>query len=768
MGRIGFFLAGVGIAALAAPAFAQDAPPQTPPEGPGLQDIVVTAQRRSERLQDVPVAITAAGAQQLATARVENIANVAAISPSVQFTAGNISTSTANIQIRGLGTTGNSRSFEGAVGVFIDGVYRTRAAAALQNFNDIDNLQILRGPQGTLFGKNTSAGAVLISSTAPELDRVEGKYEIGYGNFDTFLAKGAVNVPLSENAAIRVAGLYSTRDGIYKDVNTGKRLNGDETYAFKGQFLFEPVDTVKIRLIGDYSRGHGACCYATSNLVDGPTQPLVDALTLALGLKTPSTRLKDYEVALNHPGNQVVKDYGGTLLTDIELGGDTLKSVTALRKFSVIQTDVDPDFSGADIFSLDEDFASRFFSQELTYNGKISSLNANYVLGAFYSNEKLSMARATRWGSQGQVYWDTLLSAAGLPPGTVYAAPGTWATEAMGGRSRSYAAFAHFDFKVGDKWNLIAGLRYSIEKKSGFFFNPFYRSEPNDVFRVLGVQPGPAYNASRTDKALSGTFGIQYHPSRDAMIYLTYNRGFKAGGVNMDANAAGLPANNPAEVPGATPLDPTYRPEKVDAVELGAKIEYLDRRARTNVAVFYNHVSDLQVAQFIGLQFAVLNAKSAETYGLEIENLFKINDAVTLGLDGTWLPKAAFGDDPNIDPVLSGHRFRYASKFTGNATVNLDQPITDDLSLTGRVQYQYTGPQLYNTASLVRRSAVSLVNANLGIKSGRGGWQVEAWVQNLFDKIYGTFAFNTPLQTGDENVYLAAPRTFGLTLRGNF
>ena len=291
MGRIGFFLAGVGIAALAAPAFAQDAPPQTPPEGPGLQDIVVTAQRRSERLQDVPVAITAAGAQQLATARVENIANVAAISPSVQFTAGNISTSTANIQIRGLGTTGNSRSFEGAVGVFIDGVYRTRAAAALQNFNDIDNLQILRGLQGTLFGKNTSAGAVLISSTAPELDRVEGKYEIGYGNFDTFLAKGAVNVPLSENAAIRVAGLYSTRDGIYKDVNTGKRLNGDETYAFKGQFLFEPVDTVKIRLIGDYSRGHGACCYATSNLVDGPTQPPVATRSTARAKSAASTSI---------------------------------------------------------------------------------------------------------------------------------------------------------------------------------------------------------------------------------------------------------------------------------------------------------------------------------------------------------------------------------------------------------------------------------------------------------------------------------------------
>lgn len=774
MGRIGFFLAGVGIAALAAPAFAQDAsaPPQTPPqdaqEAGGLQDIVVTAQRRSERLQDVPVAITAADSQQLATARVENISNVAAISPSVQFTSANISTSTANIQIRGLGTTGNSRSFEGAVGVFIDGVYRTRAAAALQNFNDIDSLQILRGPQGTLFGKNTSAGAVLVSSAAPRVDRVEGKYEIGYGNFDTFLGKGAVNVPLSDNAAIRVAGVYSRRDGFYKDVNTGKHLNGDETYAFKGQFLFEPTDTIKIRLIGDYSHGEGACCYANSNLVDGPTQPLVDALTQALGLKTPSSRLSDFETALNHPGNQVVKDYGGTLLTDIEFGGDTLKSVTALRKFSVVQSDVDPDFSAADIFSLDEDFSSRFFSQELTYNGKISSLNANYVLGAYYSNEKLRMARDTRWESQAQVYWDTLLSAAGVPAGTVYAAPGTWAEERMGGRARSYAAFAHFDFKVAEQWNIIAGLRYSVEKKSGFFFNPFYRSQPNDVFRVLGVQPGPAYDARTTDKALSGTFGIQYHPSRDAMIYLTYNRGFKAGGINMDANGAGVRANNPAEVPGAIPLDPVYRPEKVDAVELGAKVEYLDRRARTNVAVFYNHIDDLQVAQFVGLQFAVLNAKSAKTYGLEVENLFQVTDTVTLGLDGTWLPKAAFGNDPNIDPVLSGHRFRYASKFTGNATVNLDQPVTDDLRVTGRVQYQYMSPQLLNTASLFRRSSASLVNANFGIKSERGGWQVEAWVQNLFDKTYSTFAFNTPLQTGDENAYLAPPRTFGLTLRGNF
>ena len=219
----------------------------------GLGDIIVTAQRRSENLQNVPIAITAASADMLAQARVDNIANIQAISPSITFRATNISSSTANVIIRGLGTTGNSRSFEGSVGVFVDGVYRTRAAAALQNFLDIDNLQVLRGPQGTLFGKNTTAGALLLASAKPT-DRIGGLVEMNYGNFNSVLVRGAANLPVTDTLAFRIAGLASTRDGFYTDAQTGRDLNGDATQAVKAQLMFEPSADFSIRLIGDYSK----------------------------------------------------------------------------------------------------------------------------------------------------------------------------------------------------------------------------------------------------------------------------------------------------------------------------------------------------------------------------------------------------------------------------------------------------------------------------------------------------------------------------------
>ncbi|HEX2813675.1 MAG TPA: TonB-dependent receptor [Sphingopyxis sp.] len=752
-------------------------------ESEGLGDIIVTAQRRSENIQNVPIAITAADSDALATARVENIANIQAISPSISFRVSNISSSSANVIIRGLGTTGNSRSFEGSVGVFIDGVYRTRAAAALQNFLDIDNLQVLRGPQGTLFGKNTTAGALLLSSATPALGDAEGMVDLGYGNYDSILARAAASVPLGDSAAFRIAGLASSRDGFYQDAATGRPLNSDRTQAVKAQLRVDPSDGISIRLIGDYSLSRGNCCYATSNYIDGPTQPLINALTAGLGLALPSTDLDDFEQTLNHEGRQRTEDYGGTLLATFGLGTGELKSVTALRKFKVTQNDTDPDFSGADIFTLDESFSSRFFSQELTYNGKIEALGADMVLGGFFSDEKLAMTRDLIWASQGQAFWNAALGASGVPANTAFAGPGQWAGEMMGGRAKSYAMFGHLDFALGDKVNLIAGLRYSIERKQGSFANDFYRSAVNDVFRLLGIQPGPAYDASTTDKALSGTLGIQYRPTDDVMLYATYNRGFKAGGVNMDANGAGTLVNNadafnaiPAPLraaffPGVTaqaPLSPVYKPEKVNAFEAGAKVEYLDRRARTNVAFFYYDLSNIQVAQFIGLRFTVLNAKSATDYGLEVENLFQITPALTLGLDGTWLPHAKYGVDPSIDPALSGQRFRYAPKFQGNATLSLDQPVTDRMNLTARVQYQYSGAQFINTASTTKRGSSGVLNANLGVKLPDSGLTLEAWGQNLTNKTFATLSFNTPLQTGDENAYLAPPRTYGIRLRASF
>ncbi|MEH3048181.1 TonB-dependent receptor [Sphingomonas adhaesiva] len=784
-------LAAVAGCCLSSGVYAQQAaaPPSPTPapaateESQGLGDIIVTAQRRAENLQNVPIAITAASADTLATARVDNIANIQAISPSITFRATNISSSTANVIIRGLGTTGNSRSFEGSVGVFIDGVYRTRAAAALQNFLDIDNLQVLRGPQGTLFGKNTSAGALLLSSARPSTQRMEGMVDMGYGNFNSVLVRAAGNVPLTDTLAVRIAGLASTRKGFYTDAQTGRDLNGDATQAAKVQLLFEPSSDLSIRLIGDYSRGGGNCCYATSSFRAGPTQPLIDGLTTALGLRVPSANPSDWQQTLNGNGHQTITDYGGTALVDIGLGNGSLKWVTALRRFKVDQRDMDPDFSGADIFRYYENFESRFFSQEVTFNTRVEALNADMVLGGFYSDEKLNMGRTLPWAVQGQAYWDTVLGAAGIPAGTAQAPVGPWAIEDMHGKAKSYAGFAHLDFALGDRVNVIAGLRYSVEKKRGSFRNSYFDPSPLAVFKLLGVGPGPDYDRSTTDKALSGTFGLQFRPVDDVMLYATYNRGFKAGGVNIDANGAGTLVNNaavfnalPAAIragffPGVTaqaPLSPIYKPETVNAYEAGAKIEYLNRRARTNIAFFYYDLSNLQIAQFIGLRFTVLNARAATDYGVEMENLFQLTDSLTLGVDGTYIPHAKYANDANIDPVLSNSRFRFAPELSGNVALNLDQPVTDDMNLTARVQYQYTSGQLINTAGTSRQGPISLLNANLGVKIPSSKLTVEGWIQNLFDKTYFTQAFATPLQTGDENGYLGAPRTYGIRLRASF
>ncbi len=749
-----------------AAAFAQDAATQE--RGAGLGEIVVTAQRRSENIQDVPLSVTAADANTLAEARVINAENINVISPSIRLlSTGSPQSSSTNIQIRGIGTTGASRSFEGAVGVFIDGVYRTRSAQALQNFLDVESVQILRGPQGTLFGKNTSAGALLVTSVRPATEAISGNFEATYGNYDMYLVRGAVNVPISDQAAFRIAAMQTDRDGYLKDVNGGSH-NWMKDRSVKAQLLLEPSDGLTLTLIGDYARSTGDCCNGTVDAIDGPTQPLIDALSLANGLLPPtSDDWRDYQSTIPYSPMKV-EDYGGTLIVDIDVGPGTLRSVTGVRRYSMT-ADQDVDFSGAETMILPETFDSKFFSQDLTYTGKIEGpFNANYVVGAFFSDETIDLTRDLIWQSQAQIFWDTLFGESGVPAGTANAAPGRSSFEIMGGTAKSFALFTHWDVELNDKFNVIAGVRYSRERKTGYFSEDSYFRDPLfDPLALAGVMPGVPYHEKRTDNAISGTIGIQYRPTYDIMTYLTYNRGFKAGGVNMDVNGAAVPGSVIFGTPGQTGT-PLYKPEKVDAFEAGLKMDWLDHRARTNVAIFYNKLSDLQVAQYLGLQFTVLNAPSAKVYGMELEQIFKLNDVITLNAAGTWLPKADFGESALLGAPLSGRRFANAPKLAGNFTVNGEYDLNDAFALTGRIQVQYTSAVFTNTASNARQGGYALLNANIGLKSLSSGVQIEGWVQNLTDKRYLTGHFQTPFQAGDENSYVGAPRTFGVTVRAAF
>lgn len=750
----------------------------------GLGDIIVTAQRRSENLMDVPVAVTAVTADDLAAARVDNIANIGAISPSISFSTTNSPATSANIQIRGIGTVGNNVVFEGAVGVFVDGVYRSRAGQVLANFLDIGDLQILRGPQGTLFGKNTSAGALLLTSTRPSTTDFSANYELTVANYDTQLVRGAFNAPLNDKVGVRVAAMWSHNDGFIRNP-LGGSYNGGRSFGFKFQTLVEPSDSVRLHFIADYAESRNNCCYGNVDAVDGPTQPLINALSAAIGNPIVNGAPLRYRQALNRDTDQEVRDRGVTLIGEFDLAGGTLTSTTAYRRWDAPQRNSDADFTGADIVNIDGRFASKQVSQELVYNNSVGD-TADYVLGAYYAHEKIDTGRNFMWGTQAQAFWNAALAPRGIPPGFAQAPAGaTFSNEIEQGKSTSYAAFMHWTVHLGEQLSLIAGARYTREEKDGSFRDAAVPAVPRPVFTLLGLRPGPAYDRSTTDNALSGTLGLRYEFNSDATAYLTYSRGFKAGGVNLDGNAAGTVANNPAvdgtpfdPTPGVpnVPLDPTYRPEKIDGFEAGLKLRWLDGRARTSMAAFYNDISDLQVAQFLGLQFAIINAKSAKSYGAEIENEFQLTDGINLQLAGTWLPKADFGNDPrlgvpNANPVLgglAGRRFSRTPKFAGNAAINLDQPISSRLAITGRAAVQYVGSHYTNTANNLRQDSYTLLDFSIGLKAVDDRWGLSVYCSNCTDKRYLTQHFSTPLQTGDVNSYVGAPRQYGVMLRGKF
>lgn len=730
-----------------------------------LNQIVVTATRRATNLQETAIAVTSVDSEFMAEARVENIGDITSVSPSVTFRNTSNPATSANLQIRGIGTTGASRAFEGAVGVFVDGVYRSRPGAALQNFLDVGSLQVLRGPQGTLFGKNTSAGAILLESSMPVLGETGGDYSLTIGNYEAVTGSVTVNAPIGENAALRISAISANRAGFFENPNTGEDYNERRGNGLKAQLLYEPTDDFRIRLIADYARSDENCCFGTVDSNPGPIQDVVDQIIRERGLVPTSRRKDEYQSVLNYSPDQLVEDTGYTVKADWNVGPGKLSSVTALRQYKVDQT-TDADFSGADLLLLHEKFKSNFFSQEFSYSGEHgfgAEGNANYVAGVFYSDESIKSGRTGWWGEDLQrVYAFT------LPATLVFdASPGLRSVEVIEGNNESLAFFGQWDGRLNEKWGFTAGLRWSQEKKQGQFENLYYRPNPLDVYKVLGVQPAPHFNESKTDEAFSGTLGIQYHFNEDAMLYASYNRGFKAGGVNLDANAAGGFRQNPDYFPGAIPGDPRYDPEFVNAYELGLKTQFWDRRGRANFSAFYNDMTDLQVARFVGTQFQVLNAGTAEVYGLEVESALELNDILSLDAAITYLPEAQLGEDASLGPVLSGRRFAVAPELSGSVSLKLDKPISDTYSLVGRINQQYSGGYLTNNSNFLEQGGFGLLNFNLGVKSA-AGWTLEGWIQNAFDKRYVTNHFATTLQSGDNNAYMSAPRTYGVTLRGSF
>lgn len=404
------------------PAFAQDAPQnptalapeetQAQDEGYG-NDIIVTATRRSETVQDVPVAITAVGNELLENAGVKDIRGLEQLAPSLQTTTGQSAATGSSLSIRGIGTGGDNPGFEPAVGVFIDGVFRSRAGVALSELPELERVEVLRGPQGTLFGRNTSAGALSIFTAKPQFE-FGGYIEGSYGNYDAYELKGAVTGPVTDQIALRLDGGWRQRDGYIKDANSDRRINDLDRYYVRGQALIDAGD-LTFRLIGDYTETDEKCCGAV-NVVPGSFAPIIDAIAGAQGLDgiytgPPSDRTM--AISPNREFGERVKDWGVSGELNYDLGDFSLTSITAYRDWRALRNQ-DIDFSGIDR-AYREGYRVDLtdFTQELRFQGTLGPVD--FLLGGFYLNEKLDLRDTVRIGNDGNRYVDSIFSAALRP-----------------------------------------------------------------------------------------------------------------------------------------------------------------------------------------------------------------------------------------------------------------------------------------------------------------------------------------------------------------
>lgn len=429
-----YLMSGVALAVMpVSAAYAQDAASDAAAAAAAAQaatdegygdEIVVTATRREQSAQDVPLAVSVVGGEQLKIAGVTDIRGLKQLSPSLQATTGQSAATGAVLSIRGIGTAGDNPGFEPAVGVFIDGVFRARAGVALSELPPIERVEVLRGPQGTLFGRNTSAGALSITTAMPKFT-LGGYGEVAYGNYDNIEVKAGVTGPVSENLALRVDGGFHKRDGYIKDANSDRRINDLDRYFVRAQGLYE-TENLTFRLIGDYSKTDENCCGALNSNSGFELYPTIDQSTSSavgyiasnviqglaaaqgnVGIVRPyDPKGRTMAISPNRDYKEAVKDWGVSGQFDVDLGDMKLTSITAWRDWKATR-DQDVDFSGADrAYRDDYKTSMRDFSQELRLQGKAFDDKLDWLVGGFYLNEKLKLRDTVRFGTQADAYAD--------------------------------------------------------------------------------------------------------------------------------------------------------------------------------------------------------------------------------------------------------------------------------------------------------------------------------------------------------------------------
>ena len=804
----------------AAPADEQANPSARAPSG---DVIIVTARRRQETAQAVPLAISVIRGDSIEATGNFNVQKLQQLAPTLQVYSSNPRNTSVNIRGLGVPFGLTSDGFEQGVGIYIDDVYNSRVAAAVFDFLDVAQVEVLRGPQGTLYGKNTTAGAINITTNQPTFD-FEGRAEVSAGNLGYKQAKAAVSGPLSDKVAARIAVATTSRRGVYFNTTTDRYINEQDNLGLRGQLLFKPNDNLSITLSGDYSRQNPEGVGTVFVRVGSTQRPLnrqYDALVAAVNADrakrgiapyaTPSRNPYDRLSDLDSPLSAKNKIGGASARLVWDTGSGTFTSITAWR-FWDWQPENDRDFTGLSIVAKSQNPSQQDqYSQEFRYN--YSSEKFDAVLGLFGFKQRIDTQGTEQQGVDA-TKWSLAPSTNTTNVYNLGVLNGLTANNTQYLKSTSAALFGQVSWHVNDALTVTPGARLNYDKKSGFYqrvvttgsgqvITSCTPAPDKPLSATLAAQCGiyqPQVSAP-SDSAWNFTYdlNVNYKFARDVLAYATYAKSFKTLGINQ--NGLPLNADNTVNYDAGT-----VKPESVHHFEVGLKTQFWDRRATFNLAAFHTEIKNFQATvnggQFGTVRGYLANAQKVVSQGIEADFKIRPSDRLIAYANGAYTdakykkftnapcpPELSGGtlqganatpdySQPGVPGALSprqcdisGQRLPGVSKWAFSYGAEINTPV-ELLSKEGQVYFGVDGnyrskwnsnasPSIYTEVK-----GYALTNFRAGFRGD--GFDIFGWVRNAFDVNYIDLLQVAPGNTGLIAGQPGDQRTWGGTLKFSF
>jgi iron complex outermembrane receptor protein len=781
-------LLGVLLSTTAGVALADEVVATPPPEqtvsaasdSTSVGQIFVTARRREESAQSVPIALSVTSAETLTQTGVNSIVSLTQLVPTLQVLSPN-ARNTA-LTIRGLGASYGlaNDGLEQGVGIYVDQVYVSRPGAATLDFVDIQQVEVLRGPQGTLFGKNTTAGALNITTRdATNTFEADAEATVGSLNFRQVKATAAGPI-VADKVAARLSVVGTWRDGDLYNPISKLHQNARDSVGVRGQIKFTPTDKLTIKLAGDYASQHPECCtqvYVTVGTTLKPAAQQYAALAAGRNYKVASTNPYD---RLSDVDDDIQADQfagGGSAIVEYDFGNVTLTSITAHRNWDWEPRN-DRDYTALDVTRRSANPShQKQDSQEfrLSSNGV---KKVDWTVGLYWFDQNVTTHGVTEYGNDAS-YW--LLPGTNSPDSLL---AGYTVFNDSSIDTTSYAAFGQLTWKVSDRFSLTPGLRYTKEKKDGVYAQRVTggsnTTDTTLINRRLGIARAQNFAAETSDGSLSGQIAAVYAVNENFNVYGTYSRGFKSGGINMTAlplNSAGQPSLTAAVI----------RPEKVSTIDLGVKTQWFDRLLTANLAVFATNVDDFQ-ANVVdsgpgALRGYLANVEKVEVRGVEL-------DATTRSIGGfkfygnlayTDGKYASFKNGPcPLERIgtstaacdLSGKELPGLSKWAGSLGGEYRQKASLG-RLSGEayagVDASFRSGYFADSSDSIytRIKAYEIVNLRAGFQSD-SGWEAFVSVRNALDSEY---IQNITVVSGNSGLVVGTPgdaRAVAFTLRASY